>query len=140
MSEFNSNLREVRDADVSKNDWTQQQVEDCLTAAYHDKQDAVVAAFRTVYPGKQVRESYGRYPPCAEPPNVWPPGRIGQRRRATGAGSWPMPQMCPSVRITMTPSEMAGVAMITSPMECFASSMYSRPACATTTSPSSFAM
>ena len=78
--------------------------------------------------------------PCAELPNVWPPGRIGQRRRATGAGSCPMPQMCPSVRITMTPSEMAGVAMITSPMECFASSTYSRPACATTTSPSSFAM
>ncbi len=54
MSEFNSNLREL---DVPKNEWTQKQIEDRLTAAYRDKKDEVLAEFRTVYPGKKVQDA-----------------------------------------------------------------------------------
>jgi para-nitrobenzyl esterase len=53
MSEFNSNLGEL---EVSKNEWTQKQIEDRLTAAYGDKKDEVVAEFRKVYPGKKVQD------------------------------------------------------------------------------------
>jgi para-nitrobenzyl esterase len=53
MSEFNSNLREL---EFSKNEWTQKQIEDRLTAAYGDKKDDVVAEFRKVYPGKKVQD------------------------------------------------------------------------------------
>ncbi len=53
MSEFNSNLSEV---DVPKNEWTEKQVEDRVTAAFGAKKDAVVAEFRKVYPGKKVQD------------------------------------------------------------------------------------
>jgi para-nitrobenzyl esterase len=53
MSEFNSNLGEL---EVSKNEWTQKQIEDRLTAAYGDKKDEVVAEFRKLYPAKKVQD------------------------------------------------------------------------------------
>ena len=53
MSEFNSNLREL---EFPKNEWTQKQIEDRLTAAFGDKKDEVVAEFRKVYPGKKVQD------------------------------------------------------------------------------------
>ena len=42
--------------------------------------------------------------------------------RVPTAALSPIPHVCPSVRMTITPSEIAGVAMITSPIAFFASS------------------
>jgi para-nitrobenzyl esterase len=52
FSEFRSNLPSGDD----KNAWTQQEVEDHLTAAFGDKKDEVVAAFKEAFPGKKVQD------------------------------------------------------------------------------------
>jgi para-nitrobenzyl esterase len=52
FSEMMGNLESGED----KNAWTQQEVEDRLTARYGDKKDAVVTAFKEMFPHKQVRD------------------------------------------------------------------------------------
>ncbi len=41
---------------AGKNEWTEQQVEEHLTAAYGDKKDALVAAFTDAFPRKKVQD------------------------------------------------------------------------------------
>lgn len=52
FSEFMGNLVSGDD----KNAWTQQEVEQHLTARYGDKKDEVVAAFQQAFPGKRVQD------------------------------------------------------------------------------------
>jgi para-nitrobenzyl esterase len=52
FSEMRGNLVSGED----KNAWTRQEVERRLTAAYGDKKDAVVAAFKEAFPRKKVRD------------------------------------------------------------------------------------
>jgi para-nitrobenzyl esterase len=52
FSEFMGNLQRR----VDKNAWTQQEVEQQLTAAYGDRKDAVVAAFKEAFPSKKAQD------------------------------------------------------------------------------------
>ena len=52
FSEFMGNLQ----ARVDKNAWTQQEVDERLTATYGGKKDAAVAAFKEAFPGKKVQD------------------------------------------------------------------------------------
>ena len=54
MSEFNSNLAK---GEFTKNDWSQKEIDQRLTAAYGDKKDEVVAEFRKVQPHKKVQDA-----------------------------------------------------------------------------------
>jgi para-nitrobenzyl esterase len=52
FSEFQGNLQKR----VDKNAWSQQEIEEHLTAAYGDKKDQVVAAFKETFPGKKIQD------------------------------------------------------------------------------------
>ena len=52
FSEFMGNLQRR----VDKNAWTQQEVEQQLEAAYSDRKDAVVAAFKEAFPSKKAQD------------------------------------------------------------------------------------
>jgi para-nitrobenzyl esterase len=52
FSEFRGNLV----GGIDKNAWTQAEIEDHLTAAYGDKKDQVVAAFKQAFPQKKVQD------------------------------------------------------------------------------------
>ena len=54
MSEFNSNLAK---GELTKNDWSQPEIDKRLTAAYGDKKDEVVAEFRKVQPHKKIQDA-----------------------------------------------------------------------------------
>ena len=52
FSEMMGNLQRQ----VDKNAWTEQEVEQKLTAAYGDQKDAVIAAFKQAFPRKKIRD------------------------------------------------------------------------------------
>ncbi len=52
FSEFRGNLV----TGANKNAWSQQQIDTHLTAAYGDKKETVVAAFKEAFPGKKVQD------------------------------------------------------------------------------------
>ena len=54
MSEFNGNLGK---GEFTKNDWSQKEIDERLTAAYGDKKDEVVAEFKKVQPQKKVQDA-----------------------------------------------------------------------------------
>ena len=64
----------------------------------------------TLTPGRQEPDVR------ALPGSVKPPGAIVQTRGSTPRAYCPIAQTCPSVRMNSSPSEMAGDAMITSPI------------------------
>lgn len=53
LSEFSSNL--VR-SEFTKNEWTQKEIDEKLTAAFGDKKDAVTAEYKRLYPRKKVQD------------------------------------------------------------------------------------
>ena len=52
FSEFRGNLQQR----VDKNAWSEQEVQQRLTAKYGDKKDAVVAVFKETFPGKKIQD------------------------------------------------------------------------------------
>ena len=53
MSEFSSNLAK---GELTKNEWSPKEIDEHLTAAFHDKKDEVVAEFKKVYPHKKIQD------------------------------------------------------------------------------------
>jgi para-nitrobenzyl esterase len=54
MSEFNSNLAK---GEFTKNNWSQKEIDERLTAAYGDKKDEVVSEFKKVQPHKKIQDA-----------------------------------------------------------------------------------
>ncbi len=54
MSEFNGNLAK---GEFAKNDWSPEEVDQRLTAAFGDKKDEVVAEFKKVQPHKKIQDA-----------------------------------------------------------------------------------
>ena len=53
MSEFSSNMAK---GELTKNEWSAKEVDEHLTAAFHDKKDEIVAEFKKVQPRKKVQD------------------------------------------------------------------------------------
>ncbi len=53
LSEFNGNLSR---GELTKNEWSQKEIDERLTVAYGDKKDEVVAEFKKVQPHKQIQD------------------------------------------------------------------------------------
>ena len=54
LSEFNSNLRNL---EPSKNEWTQQEIDERLSARFGEKKADVMAEFSKCYPGKKIQDA-----------------------------------------------------------------------------------
>jgi para-nitrobenzyl esterase len=54
MSEFSSNLAK---GELTKNEWSQKEIDERLTAAFGDKKDEVVAEFKKVQPRKKIQDA-----------------------------------------------------------------------------------
>jgi para-nitrobenzyl esterase len=54
MSEFSSNLAK---GELTKNEWSQKEIDEHLTAAFGDKKDEVVAEFKKVQPHKKIQDA-----------------------------------------------------------------------------------
>ena len=54
MSEFSSNLAKK---ELTKNEWSQKEIDEHLTAAFGDKKDEIVAEFKKVQPRKKVQDA-----------------------------------------------------------------------------------
>jgi para-nitrobenzyl esterase len=54
MSEFSSNLAK---GEFTKNEWSQKEIDEHLTAAFGDKKDEIVAEFKKVQPHKKIQDA-----------------------------------------------------------------------------------
>ena len=54
MSEFSSNLAK---GELTKNEWSQKEIDERLTAAFGDKKDEIVAEFKKVQPRKKIQDA-----------------------------------------------------------------------------------
>ena len=53
MSEFSSNLAK---GELTKNEWSQKEIDERLDAAFGEKKDEIIAEFKKVYPRKKIQD------------------------------------------------------------------------------------